>query len=280
MNTVDLTAGRVAYRDAGAGEPVVLLHGIFTAGNLWRKVVPLLEPDVRCVVPELPLGSHSIPVRRDADLSAHGLAELVAELIEELGLERPTVVGNDTGGAIAQVLATRHPERVGRLVLTPCDCFDRFFPPLFRPLQIGARVPWLLRAAVQPLRLRPARRLPVAYGWLTKRPIDPPEVEAEWVRPFLEEADIRHDAISFLRGVDPRYTLEAASKLHLFRKPTLVAWATEDRVFPFSCGQRLAGLVEGARLESIDDSYTYVSEDRPERVAELVRAFVDGTEAR
>lgn len=273
MEEVRLPHATVRYRDDGSGPVVVFLHGLLVDGRLWRKVTPHLTAHHRCIVPDLPLGAHTTPAAPGADLSPHGMARLVADLLTELDLRDVTLVGNDTGGVIAQLVATRHPERIGRLVLTPCDAFDNFLPAVFRPLTLGARVPPVLTALVQPLRLRAVRRLPIAFGWLSKRPIEPREVEDDWIRPFFADAAIRRDVFRALRGVDPRITEQAAEDLKGFGKPTLLAWATEDKVFPFAHAQRLAAQMPDARVEPIHDSYAFVPEDQPERLALLIAEF-------
>jgi len=171
------------------------------------------------------------------------------------------------------VVVTEHPERVGGLVLTSCDAFDNFLPPMFRPLQILAHVPPLLNVVVQPLRLRALRRLPMAFGWLAKRPIDP-AVEDGFLRPFFSDAGVRRDCAKVLRSISPRYTLQAAEKLGGFDRPVLVAWAAEDRFFPLEYGRRLAAAFPSARFVAIPDSYTFVSEDQPDRLADLVVEFL------
>lgn len=271
--TVELPQGTIAYAESGSGDPAVFVHGLLVDGRLWRKVVPLLEGEMRCLVPDLPLGSHLTPMRPEADLSPPGLARLLADYVEALELERVTLVANDTGGAIAQIMAANHPERIGRLVLTPCDAFDNFLPPAFRPLQYSARVPGLLTGIMQGMRLAPVRRLPIAFGWLIKRDPDD-ELLADWIRPFLADRGIRRDTVKVLKGISPRHTEEAAEKLRSFDRPTLLAWAREDRFFKPRFAERLAETIPGARLEWIEDSYTFVSEDQPERLAELITAFV------
>jgi pimeloyl-ACP methyl ester carboxylesterase len=267
---VDLAAGRIKYRDAGDGPPIVFVHGLLNNGRLWDKVVPALQGEFRCIVPDWPIGSHTIPMNDDADLTPPGLARIVDEFLRELDLTDVTLVGNDTGGAVSQIVAANHPERIGRLVLTPCDTFDNFLPPLFRPLQLGARVPPLLVAFVQPLRLRPLRRLPIAFGWLSKRPL-PADVSDDFVRPFFTRKEIRRDTVKVLRGIDPRHTQEAARKLAAFDRPTLIAWATEDKVFPLDHAHRLAEIIPDARVVEVPDSYTYMPMDQPERCAALIR---------
>lgn len=270
---IRLSAGTIRYRDVGEGPPVVFLHGLLVDGSLWRKVVPAVAAEARCLVPDWPLGSHPMAMDPGADLSPRGVARLVAEFLAALDLEDVTLVANDTGGAIAQLLVTESPDRVGRLVLTPCDCFENFLPPAFRPMQYAARIPGALTLALQPLRARALRRLPVAFGWLTKRPV-PDEVTDAWLAPFFADRGVRRDAHKLVRGISNRDTLDAATRLHAFDKPVLVAWAVEDRFFPESYGRRLATLFPQGRFVGIADSYTFVSEDQPERLAELVREFV------
>jgi pimeloyl-ACP methyl ester carboxylesterase len=274
--TVDLMQGEIRYRDSGEGDPLVFVHGLLVNGLLWRKVTPLLEGEFRCIVPDLPLGSHSIPLREDADRSPRGVAHLLADFLAELDLERVTLIANDTGGAIAQLLVTERPERIERLVLTPCDAYENFLPPVFRPLQWLARVPGALTAAVQGMRIPLLRRSPLGFGLLTKRPI-PDEITGAWASAFLGNAGVRRDAVGLLRGIDARDTLAAAEKLKRFERPTLLAWAAEDRFFKLRYAERLARDIPNARLEPIADSGTFVSEDQPERLAELIAEFVRKT---
>jgi pimeloyl-ACP methyl ester carboxylesterase len=253
---------------------MVFLHGLLVDGQLWRKVTPLLHDRYRCVVPDLPLGSHTLPMPPDADLSPPGMAQIVAGFLEALELDDVTLVANDTGGAIAQITAANHPQRIGRLVLTNCDAFENFLPPAFRPLQWAARIPGALNGMMQGMRLAPMRRLPIAYGWLIKRDFAGAPTRG-WVQPFLSDRAVRRDTVKLLKGIDPKHTFDAAEKLRGFDKPALLAWAVEDRFFKLSYAERLADTIPGAKLERIEDSYTFVSEDQPERLAELVAAFVE-----
>lgn len=273
MPEIELPQGTLRYSDSGGSGPViVLVHGVLVDGRLWRKVVPLLGDRFRVIVPDLPLGAHTLPLRDHAERTPAGIARLLADFLEALDLRDVTLVGNDTGGVLAQLVATRHPERLGRLVLTPTDAFDNFLPKLFKPLQLGAKVPPLLFAAVQPLRIAALRRTPLAFGWLTKHGLDP-QVEADWIRPFFADKRVRRDVVAFLAAINRDYTLRAAEDLRRFDKPTLIAWATEDKVFPREHAEELARIIPGARLEWIEDSRTFVSEDQPERVAQLIGDF-------
>src|SRR5262249_18521811 len=121
---IELSPGMVRYRDVGKGPPIVFVHGLLVSSLLWRKVVPSLSRTHRCIVPDWPLGSHAVALKPDADVSPLGVAKLIAELIEALGLDDVTLVGNDVGGALCQLVVTKFPQRIGRLVLTTCDAFE------------------------------------------------------------------------------------------------------------------------------------------------------------
>lgn len=272
-----LPQGTIRYRDSGSGEPIVFVHGLLVNGALWRKVTPLLEREFRCVVPDLPLGSHAVPMQADAELSPPGVARLLSDFLAALDLDGVTLVGNDTGGAICQLVAAHHPERLGRLVLTPCDAYENFLPPAFRPLQYAARVPGLLTALVQGARIGAIRRGPLGFGLLIKRrPLDD-ETLRSYLAPFLENGGVRRDALKVLRGISNRQTIEAAERLRTFERPTLIAWAPEDRFFKLRFAERLAAEIPNARLVTIEDSLTFMPEDQPERLAEEIARFIRET---
>jgi pimeloyl-ACP methyl ester carboxylesterase len=274
MPEINLEHGPIHYRDEGAGPPIVFVHGALVDGSLWTPVVERLAGKARCIVPDLPLGSHPAPMAPDADLSPLGLARLIADLIEALDLHDVTLVGNDTGGALCQLVATHHPERLGRLVLTDCDAFDNFPPKAFRTLVAAARTR-TLTAAMQPMRFQAPRRLPLAYGWLTKHPV-PDEVLDGWVHPFLRDGGVRRDARRFLAALDRDLLLDNTARLAEFDKPVLIAWASEDPFFPVEHAHRLAAIFPDARVVEIPDARAFVSWDQPDRLAELIGEFVAG----
>jgi len=272
---VDLAAGRLRYFESGPadGPVVVFVHGLLVNADLWQYVAPeVAAAGARCIAVDWPLGAHRIAVP-DADLSPPGVADLIAEFLEVLGLEDVTLVANDTGGALTQILLTRHPERVGRVVLTPSDCFERFFPPVFAPLPLLARVPGLSRVMLQTMQLRALQRLPFTFGWLTKRPLPAASVTA-WLAPGLTDKGVRRDLTRFVRAVHRRHTLAAAEHLAEFDRPVLLAWAEEDKLFPISLAHRLAAVFPDAEVVAIADSYTFVPLDQPAVLSRLLIARV------
>jgi pimeloyl-ACP methyl ester carboxylesterase len=272
QHEVTLPQGTIVYRERGTGEPVVFIHGALVNADLWRKVVPELAKDFRCIAPDLPLGSHERAMPADADLSPPAIAKLTADFIAALDLDNVTLVGNDTGGALCQVVVTKHPERIGRLVLTNCDAYDVFPPSFFKPLFYAARIPGFVWTIAQPLRMSALRNSPLAFGWLAKHGI-PDEVTRSWLDPLLASRGARRDARKLLQGAGPRHTREAAQRFREFDRPVLVAWAPEKDLFPTECGERLARDFPQGRLERIEDSWTFVPEDQPQRLAQLIAAF-------
>jgi pimeloyl-ACP methyl ester carboxylesterase len=269
---VELAQGTIRYRERGTGEPLVFVHGLLVNGDLWRKVVPILAKDFRCITPDWPLGSHDVPMKADADLTPTGTAKLIDDFLAALGLENVTLVANDSGGALSQIVVTEHPDRVGRLVLTPCDAFEVFPPRMFRYLSLVARIPGALFQLAQSQRIRPLRRLPFAFGWLSNRAPER-EISDSYVRPGMSNRGVRRDTAKFIKGMSPDYTLAAGGKLAKFERPVLIAWAADDRFFGLDLAKRLEAEFPNARLEVIHDARTFVPEDQPERLAELIAEF-------
>jgi pimeloyl-ACP methyl ester carboxylesterase len=269
---ITLPQGVIRYREFGEGPPVVFVHGLLVDGRLWDGVAQSLR--ARAIVPDLPLGAHQVAMDSKADMSPRGVAKLVADFMAALRLENVTLVGNDTGGAIAQLVAAYHAERVARLVLTNCDAFEAFPPKMFAYLGFVARVPLGLTVLAQSMRMPLALRMPFAFGMLTKRPIDK-ALLADWVRPLRVDRGVRRDTRKFLRAVTPDDTLAAAERLTRFRRPALIAWGADDRFFRFSYAERLATVLPNARLERIEDARTFVPLDQPARLASLLQRFVD-----
>jgi pimeloyl-ACP methyl ester carboxylesterase len=274
---IQLTQGTIHYREEGAGDPLVFVHGLLVDGRLWDALTPRLTAEHRCITPDWPLGSHRTALRADADRSPRGIANLIADFIEELELERVTIVANDTGGAISQILASERPAHISGLVLTNCDCFENFLPPALRPLQWLAHVPGAYWGIAQALRSARVRQSPLGFGMLSRRPL-PDELTAAWAAP-LRERPIRADVLATLKAIDKRDTLAAARRLHERPLPTLLAWAPDDLTFPVRFAERLAATIPGARLELIPDCRAFVPHDQPERLAELITDFTHEAEA-
>jgi pimeloyl-ACP methyl ester carboxylesterase len=265
----DSGAGDSGAGDSGARTPIVFLHGFLMGGNLWDPVVRLLDGEFRCVVPELPFGAHPVAMRPDADLTPDGLGRLVADFLDSLELSDVVLVGNDSGVAVAQVVAARYGERLGGLVLATGDAFDNFPPKPFRPLIAAARA-GALTPVLSVIKSRRARSLPTAYGWLTHGEL-PHDVIDQWAKAYFGNSGVRRDLRRLTVALgDDEFMNQIATELTGFTKPTLLAWAADDKFFPVEHARRLATILPDARVELIPDSRTWVMLDQPERTAGLI----------
>jgi pimeloyl-ACP methyl ester carboxylesterase len=268
---IDLPAGRIRYREAGSGRPIVFVHGYLVDGRLWDGVVDSLSDRFRCLAPDWPIGAQQIAMKPDADLSPYGVAATIASFLDALDLEDVTIVGNDSGGAMSQVLVTRHPERIGRLVLTNCDTHENFPPGIFKTMPPLAKLPGGMTLLALPFRSAAIAR--AAFKPFARTPI-PPQLIASWMAPGLNDSGVRHDLKKVTVGMNKRYTLEAAQKLRGSELPILFAWAPGDKLFPLSYAERLASEAGNARIVEIPDANTFVALDQPRRLAEEIAGFL------
>jgi pimeloyl-ACP methyl ester carboxylesterase len=271
----ELSAGTLDYIDTGGNGPtLVFLHGLLMDSSLWDATIAALRAEHRCIAPTLPLGAHRRAMNADADLSMPAIVGLVTEFLERLDLRDVILVGNDTGGALVQLLLCEPNDRIAKVVLVSCDAFDNFPPrmPGKTLVLTGKLSPQMFGLFMQQMRLRPLRRLPIAFGWLTKRG---DSATARWLEPVLTNAAIRRDLVRVLRAIAADTTLltRAAGCLARFDRPAIVVWASQDRVMPLEHGRRLAELLPRGRLVEIDDSYTLVPLDQPTQLAQAIRDF-------
>ena len=171
---------------------------------------------------------------------------------------------------MSQVLVTRHPERIGRLVLTNCDTHENFPPGIFKAMPPIAALPGGMAVLSAPFRIGALAR--AAFRPFTKNPI-PADLIASWMEPGLHDPGVKHDVKKVTVGMNKRYTLEAAEKLRSSELPILLAWAPGDRFFPIKYAERLAAERRNARLVEIPDAKTFVPLDQPQRLADEIADF-------
>jgi pimeloyl-ACP methyl ester carboxylesterase len=268
---VQLPAGMIRYREAGQGKAVVFVHGYLVDGRLWDGVVDRLSDRCRCLAPDWPIGAQQVAMNPDADLSPPGIARLIADFLDKLGLEDVTVVGNDSGGAISQILTANHPERIGRLVLTNCDTHENFPPGIFKAMPPLAKLPGGMLVLSAPFRIPFVARQAFAPFARTKIPDD---LIASWMRPATKDSAVMHDAKKVTAGMNKRHTLAAAEKLRTSQIPLRLLWAPGDKFFPIKYAERLASEVPNAEIVQIENAGTFVALDQPQRVADEIADFV------
>jgi pimeloyl-ACP methyl ester carboxylesterase len=267
---IQLPAGAVRYREAGAGSPVVFVHGYLVDGRLWDGVVDRLADRFRCFAPDWPFGAQQVAMNSSADLSPPGLARLIADFLDKLDLDNVTLVGNDSGGAISQILVANHPQRIGRLVLTNCDTHENFPPSIFKALPQVAKLPGGITLLSAPFRVPMVGRR--AFAPFSRRGL-PDELVASWFRPSSQDRAVLRDLGKVTVGLNKRYTLEAAEKLRGTALPIRLLWAPGDRFFPIRYAERLASETGNTEIVPIPDARTFVPFDQPARVAEEIAEF-------
>jgi pimeloyl-ACP methyl ester carboxylesterase len=273
MKTIQVGAKRIRYRDEGRGPVLLLLHGTLINGATWRQVIGPLSQRFRCIAPDLPLGGQELSVSEETDLSPPGIAALLEDFVRALGLSSFTLLGNDTGGAYAQVYAARHPQRVDALILSSCDALDVFPPVHFASMQSAVRIPGYLSAMAALFRIPAFLRSDMALGLLSHR-LGGAELKTLYARHFVASAGVRRNFRNVVRGWSSTHTLAAAEALKNFQRPVLLLWGADDeRLFPLALAQRLLQVFPDARLQVVPDSLTYVQEDQPAAFVEHVLAF-------
>lgn len=268
---IQLPAGRIRYGEVGEGKPVVFVHGFLVDGRLWGGVVDALADRCRCLVPDWPMGAQQVAMNPDADLSPPGVATLISDFLTKLDLEDVTIVGNDSGGAISQVLATTHPERIGRLVLTNCDTHENFPPGIFKAMPPLAKLPGGMQAMAAPFRVPALARR--AFAPFARTQI-PPHLIASWMHPTTTDPTVMRDAKKFTAGMNKRHTLAAAEKLRTSDLPLLLLWAPGDKFFPMKYAERLRSEVPNSTLVEIPNAKTFVPLDQPKLIAKEIANFI------
>ncbi|MPZ89596.1 MAG: alpha/beta fold hydrolase, partial [Nitriliruptorales bacterium] len=276
---INIGDARVAYLEEGSGEPVLLLHGCPFGSFVWRDVIPALASGYRCLAPDL-LGLGDTETGPDADWSLRAQAAMVVGFLEALGIERAHVVGHDHGGAIAQLLAAEHPQRIGCLVLCNVEAYDNWPSREEKPFLVAAQTPVIGRLVLWLWSRRPVLRSSLIRGAaVCDRSALSDELLDRYIAANLGDARRRAKTRRFLSGqmsrTNQRTTLEVLDGLRRFDRPTLLLWGADDPHFGPQWARRLREDIPGfRRLESISGAGHLVMVERPDRFAQAVARFL------
>jgi pimeloyl-ACP methyl ester carboxylesterase len=268
MPQVALDQATIDYRVLGPQDsphpPVVFVHGILVDSRLWDRVAEgLARQGFRCYLPDWPLGSHVTAVTDRRVLSPRGLATLIRDFIVTLDLSDVTLVGNDTGGGLCQLVVDAYPDQIGRLVLTNCDAFDKFPPFPFTAVFALLRGPVSIKLLFEQMRIKALRHSPLGYGLLVH---PDPQLTAAWLEPARTDVRIRRDLATLLRRVAQTDLVDVSTRLGRFAKPVTMVWGQRDRAFTPALGRRLAALFPNCAFIEVPEARTFVSLDAPEAV--------------
>jgi pimeloyl-ACP methyl ester carboxylesterase len=273
MPKVALNQATIPYRVLGPEDsphpPVLFVHGILADERLWGQVAEgLARMGFRCILPTWPLGSHTIPVNEGADLSPDGVATMINDFMIALDLAEVTLVGNDTGGGLCQLVIDAYPDRVGRLVLTNCDAFDTFPPFPFTVAFALLRGPRSIKTLFGMMRLRPLRHSALGFGLLLSDP--DPQLTASWLEPCRADTRICRNLAVLLRHVAATDLTDASTRFTQFAKPVTLVWGMRDRCFTPTLARRLAALFPNSTMIEVPGAKTFVALDNPSAVIDAI----------
>jgi pimeloyl-ACP methyl ester carboxylesterase len=270
---------RVAYYEEGIGEPVVFLHGCPFSSSIWRKAIPRLSTRYRCLAPDL-LGLGDTETTASADWALPAQEAMVIGWLDALGIARAHVVGHDHGGAIAQLLAAHHPERINRLVLCNAEAYDNWPSAEERPLVRLTQVPVVGTLFLRFYGSRLGTRLVLSLGQAVKNTaVLADELITGYVRANTSDARRRAKTARFLAGqfnpANTRCTLDAVAGLRRFDHPTLLLWGADDPHFGPAWAERLRQDIPGAvRVELLPRTGHLLMEEQPEAFAAHLLTFL------
>ncbi|MBW3669310.1 MAG: alpha/beta hydrolase [Actinobacteria bacterium] len=272
--TVVTPAGEAAYVEVGEGPAALFVHGVFVNSGLWRHVMPALADRRRCVAVDLPAhGRTPAPAAPDYRLGA--MADWLAGFCDALGLTTVDLVGNDTGGALCQVFAARHPERIRSLVLTNCDTQDTFPPEAFAGAvelaRQGQLVP-VLRAVLDNLEIA---RTPAGFGAVFERPESITEETVQrYLGPLFEDESRVRVVEGYVANMDADDLRAAEAGLRALGVPALLVWGTGDVFFDVKWAYWLRDLLPGAEtVVEVDGGALFFPDERPAELIEPLRRF-------
>jgi pimeloyl-ACP methyl ester carboxylesterase len=264
-------SGPASYVDTGGpGRPVLFVHGVGTSSYLWRNAIGLLDGERRRVAFDLPLHGYT-PATPDQDFTLPGLARFITDCCDALELTDFDMVANDTGGAVTQVFAAGHAERLHTLTLTNCEAHDNVPPKALLPAVLLARMGLYARLAPRLARnvTRARKRI---YG-ITYQDIAnlPEEIARVWLEAQAGTAEAARQSQRLLTSLHARDLLAVEPALARLQVPTLIVWGTSDMFFRRKWAYWLRDTIPGAtEVVEIDGGRLFFPD---ERAAELTAAL-------
>lgn len=272
-HSVDTASGRIAYTEQGTGPVALFVHGVLLNAHLWRHQLAQLSDIRRCIAPDI-LAHGDTQIAPGQDVSVTANATMLAQFLDALGIDRVDLVGNDSGGGIAQIFAATYPERVRSLTLTDCDTHDNWPPEAFKPFLAMAAAGGLRGALDAMLADKNVFRSPGALGPAYEHPerVSDDDIET-YLRPHVRDDDRTRNLERFLAAFDPAHTRNIEAGLKSLRAPTLIVWGTDDVYFDVAWSHWLARTIPGTRRRvEFDGARIFFPEERADEFNRELRA--------
>ena len=246
-HSVQTASGCISYREQGAGPVVLFVHGVLLNGHLWRYQLMALSDMRRCIAVDL-LAHGDTEIAPYQDVSVTANAKMLREFLDVLKIDQVDLVGNDSGGGIAQIFAALYPERVRSLTLTDCDTHDNWPPEAFKPFLARAAAGGLRGMLEAMLSDKNVYRSRQALGLAYERPehVSDDSIE-KYLRPLVRSEQRTRDLQRFLAAFDSKHTLAVEMQLKTLKAPTLIVWGTDDVYFDVKWSRWLANNIPGTR---------------------------------
>jgi pimeloyl-ACP methyl ester carboxylesterase len=247
QRSVQTASGHISYTEQGTGPVALFVHGVLLNGHLWRHQLADLSDIRRCIAVDL-LAHGDTEIAPDQDVSVTANAKMLKEFLDALNIDQVDLVGNDSGGGIAQIFAALYPERVRSLTLTDCDTHDNWPPEAFKPFLAMAAAGGLRGTLDAMLSDKSVYRSPQALGPAYEHPEQLSDDSIEkYLRPLVRTEQRTRDLQRFLAAFDNKHTLAIEARLKTLKAPTLIVWGTDDVYFDLKWSRWLADNIPATR---------------------------------
>ena len=272
IGSIETPSGRISYTEAGSGPVALFVHGVVLNKHLWRHQLSGMSDIRRCIAVDL-LAHGDTEIEPNQDVSVTANAKMLREVLDALRIDQVDLVGNDSGGGIAQIFAALNPNRVRSLTLTNCDTHDNWPPEAFKPFVDMAVAGGLKDTLNAMLADKEIYRSPSALGPAYERPENVSDEDIEiYLRPLVRTEQRTRDLQRFVAAFDHKHTVVIEPQLRQLRAPTLIVWGTDDVYFPVKWAYWLAETIPGAKPPvELPGARIFFPEERAEAFNQLLR---------
>ena len=271
-HSVETPSGRISYASAGSGPVALFVHGVVLNKHLWRHQLTELSDIRRCIAVDL-LAHGDTEIEPDQDVSVTANAKMLKEVLDVLKIDKVDLIGNDSGGGIAQIFAALNPERVRTLTLTNCDTHDNWPPEAFKPFVDMVRAGGLRDTLNAMLANKTIFRSAGALGPAYEQPETVTDEDIEtYLLPLVRTEQRTRDLQRFVVAFDNKHTRLIEPQLRKLQAPTLIVWGTDDVYFPVKWAHWLAETIPGAKpAVELTGARIFFLEERADEFNQLLR---------